>query len=366
VAITTFHDAADTNFEVVQLIRPDGTPATDPREAVSLTDAELRRLYEDMVVTRTLDQEFINLQRQGQLALYPSCRGQEAAQVGAGFAMSATDWMFPQYRELGVWVTRGVDPAGIGVMWRGSWHGGGDLLEHGSAMISIPIGTHALHAVGYALGAKLDHDPTVAIAFIGDGATSEGDVHEAMNFAGVLDVPCVFFVQNNQWAISVPLEHQTKAPTLAHKAIGYGMPGVRCDGNDVLASYAVVRDAVERARRGGGPTLVEAITYRMEAHTTSDDPTRYQPPAELAEWAGKDPIARYGVFLAGLGLWDDELQERSTRRGAEAAQHLRDAVYDAPDGPAVEVFDHVFHELTPALREQREQFVAERGEAPER
>jgi pyruvate dehydrogenase E1 component alpha subunit len=366
VAITTFHDAADTNFEVVQLIRPDGTPTTDAREAVSLSDTELRLLYEDMVVTRTLDQEFINLQRQGQLGLYPSCRGQEAAQVGAGFALRATDWMFPQYRELGVWVTRGVDPAGIGVMWRGSWHGGGDLLEHRSAPISIPIGTHALHAVGYALGAKLDHDSAVAIAFIGDGATSEGDVHEAMNFAAVLDAPCVFLVQNNQWAISVPLEHQTKAPTLAHKAIGYGMPGVRCDGNDVLASYAVVRDAVERARRGGGPTLVEAITYRMEAHTTSDDPTRYQPPAELADWASKDPIQRYRVFLDGLGLWDDELQEHSSRRGADAAQHLRDAVYDAPDGPAVEVFDHVFDELTPALREQREQFVAERGEAPER
>ena len=296
MATTTFHDPADTSLELVQLVRPDGTPTDDPRHPIVLNDSEYRSFYDAMVVTRTLDQEFINLQRQGQLALYPSCRGQEAAQVGAGYAMAQTDWMFPQYRELGVWVARGVDPAGIGVMWRGTWHGGGDLLEHGSAPISIPIGTHALHAVGYALGAALDRDPVAAIAFIGDGATSEGDVHEAMNFAAVLDAPCVFFVQNNQWAISVPVERQTKAPSLAHKAIGYGMPGVRCDGNDVLACYAVVQEAVDRARRGGGPTLIEAVTYRMEAHTTSDDPTRYQPREELDEWSRKDPIERYRAF----------------------------------------------------------------------
>ncbi|MFI5053658.1 MAG: pyruvate dehydrogenase (acetyl-transferring) E1 component subunit alpha [Acidimicrobiia bacterium] len=365
MATTTFHDSADTSLELVQLVRPDGTPTEDPRHPVTLTDAEHRSFYDTMVVTRALDQEFINLQRQGQLALYPSCRGQEAAQVGAGFAMAPNDWMFPQYRELGAWVARGVDPAGIGVMWRGTWHGGASLLEHCSAPISIPIGTHALHAVGYALGAALDGDPVVAVAFIGDGATSEGDVHEALNFAAVLDAPCVFFVQNNQWAISVPVERQTKAPSLAHKAIGYGMPGVRCDGNDVLACYAVVREAADRARRGGGPTFIEAVTYRMEAHTTSDDPTRYQPREELDEWARKDPIERYRVFLTLRGLWDEEFHDQSVQRGRVAAQHLRDAVYDAPDGPVVEVFDHVFTEITPVLREQREQLLAERAGLPD-
>jgi pyruvate dehydrogenase E1 component alpha subunit len=366
VVTTTFRDPADTTFELVQLVRPDGTPTDDPSHPVDLTESEYRSFYETMVVTRALDQEFINLQRQGQLALYPSCRGQEAAQVGAGFAISSVDWMFPQYRELGAWVARGVDPAGIGVMWRGTWHGGADLLEHCSAPICIPIGTHALHAVGYALGAALDHDPVVAVAFVGDGATSEGDVHEALNFAAVLNAPCVFFVQNNQWAISVPVERQTKAPSLAHKAIGYGMPGVRCDGNDVLACYSVVREAADRARQGGGPTLIEAVTYRMEAHTTSDDATRYQSRDELDEWARKDPIERYRAFLATKGLWDEGFHDASLERGRDAALRLRDAVYDAPDGPVVEVFDHVFSAMTPALREQRDEFLAECQEEPDR
>ena len=215
-----------------------------------------------MIVTRRLDEEFVNLQRQGQLGLFASCRGQEAAQVGAASALRPTDWLFPQYRELGAFVVRRIPPEAIAMMWRGVCHGGMDLLEYCSAPISIPVGTHALHAVGYAMGISLDGDDGVAAAFIGDGSLSEGDVHEALNMAGVFQAPCIFFVQNNQWAISVPASKQTRAATIAQKALAYGMPAVRCDGNDVLACSEAMIEAVLRARSGDGPTLIEAVTYR--------------------------------------------------------------------------------------------------------
>ena len=342
------------DLEPVQLVRPDGTRRANPTFSSSLSPAELLAMYDAMVATRRLDEEFVNLQRQGELALYPSCRGQEAAQVGAAAALDQHDWLFPQYRELGAWVWRGVDPGGIAVMWRGSWHGGADLLEHHSAPISIPVGTHALHAVGYAMGLALDREAAVTVACIGDGATSEGDVHEALNFAGVYSAPCVFLVQNNQWAISVPLSEQTRSASLAHKAIAYGMPGVRCDGNDVLATQAVMCWAANQARAGGGPALVEAVTYRMEAHTTSDDPTRYRTQAEVDSWAQLDPISRYERLLVREGVLTATAIQGAHDRGALMAQRLRGSVVGAPDADPDELFQHVFADPPPALLEQRE------------
>jgi len=341
------------DLEPIQLLQPDGRFLPDPRVEVELPPAEHLAMFEAMVVTRALDQEHVNLQRQGQLALFPSCRGQEAAQVGAASALQRDDMVFPQYRELGMWVVRGVDPVDVGMMWRGAWHGGLGLLEHQSATMTIPIGTHALHAVGYAMGIALDGDDTIAIACIGDGATSEGDVHEAMNFASVFEAPCVFFVQNNQYAISVPLREQTRAASIAHKAVAYGMPGVRCDGNDVLATYATMREAATFARNGGGPVLVEAVTYRMEAHTTSDDPTRYRSDAEVASWALLDPMIRYRAYLRGEAILTDALEAGFDERAAAVASRFRAEVFDAPDGDPLELFDHVFVEPTPALAEQR-------------
>jgi 2-oxoisovalerate dehydrogenase E1 component alpha subunit len=359
VATTMLSSQVVPDLEPVQLVRPDGTRADHHRYSSGLEGDELVALFDAMIVTRTVDQEFINLQRQGQLALYPSCKGQEAAQVGLAAALNERDWLFPQYRELGAWVWRGVDPGGVAVMWRGTWHGGADLLEHASAPISIPIGTQALHAVGFAMGIALDGESAVAVACIGDGATSEGDVHEAMNFAAVYKAPCVFFVQNNQWAISVPLREQTKSASIAHKAIAYGMPGVRCDGNDVLATQAVVKDAVERARQGGGPTLVEAVTYRLEAHTTSDDPTRYRSAQELEVWEQLDPLSRYDRMLQREGLLTDEIRAAIASRASAAAQRLRDAVVDVPAADPDDLFDYVFVEPTQALLEQREELRAE-------
>jgi pyruvate dehydrogenase E1 component alpha subunit len=347
------------SLEPVRLVSPDGTPASAPDRAAQITSQEMTRLYGTMVATRELDEEFVNLQRQGELALFPSCRGQEAAQVGAAAALRADDWLFPQYRELGVFLTRGIDPAGIGAMWRGTVHGGIGFAEHACAPISIPIGTHALHAVGAAMAASRLGEDSVTVAFIGDGATSEGDVHEALNFAAVYRAPCLFYVQNNQWAISVPLAEQLRAPSIAHKAVGYGMPGVRVDGNDVLACRMVVAEAAARARSGEGPTLIEAVTYRLGAHTTSDDPTRYRPAAEVASWEARDPIVRLHRYLAHRELWSDEIDQQAHLLAAQLRTRLRETVFGAPDPSPLESFDHVFLRPTAELEAQRAQLAAE-------
>lgn len=328
--------------EPVHLLDADGTYHEDPDHPIDLTDEQLRTLYRHMVVTRKVDKEAINLQRQGQLGVYASCMGQEAAQVGGAYALGDKDWVFPSYREMGAAVARGVDTGKLLHLFRGTWLSDHDPYEQQYALLSIPIGTQALHAAGFAMGAKFDENPIVVMAYFGDGATSEGDPHEAMNFAGVFDAPCIFFVQNNQYAISVPLSQQTAAPTLAHKAVGYGMPGLRCDGNDVLATYAVTKKAVDRARKGDGPALIEALTYRMEAHTTSDDPTRYRTKEELEAAAATDPIARFRLFLEKKDLWDDELQQRVEDEAAAEATRMRDEIYEAPHGDPMELFEHVY------------------------
>jgi len=350
---------ATVDLEPVQLVAPDGTPTAEGRYSRDLPAETLCWLYEMMVVTRDVDTEFMSLQRQGQLALYAPCRGQEAAQVGAAACLRKTDWLFPQYRELGVYLVRGIPPGHVGAAWRGTWHGGLEFTKKCCAPVSVPVGTHTLHAVGAAMAAQRLGEDSVTVAFLGDGATSEGDVHEALNFAGVFNTPCVFYVQNNQWAISVPVSRQTAAPSIAHKAIGYGMPGIRVDGNDVLACYAVMAEAVARARAGQGPTLIEAVTYRLGPHTTADDPSRYRTQEEVDRWAALDPIPRYRAYLQQTGLWSDRLEERVAARSKRMRAELRDAVFDAPDFDIDEVFTTVYAEITPGLEAQRRQIRAE-------
>ncbi|MEX2486127.1 MAG: pyruvate dehydrogenase (acetyl-transferring) E1 component subunit alpha [Nitriliruptoraceae bacterium] len=337
----------------VQLLREDGTPVDDPAWPIDLTDDELQQLHRWMVITRAVDREAINLQRQGQLAVYASCLGQEAAQVGSAAAMAATDWVFPSYRELGAATVRGIDPISLMHMYRGTWLADHDPLATRFGMLTIPIATQTLHATGFAMGTKLDGESTVTIVYLGDGATSEGDTHEALTFAGVFGAPIVFFVQNNQYAISVPVSRQTAAPTIAHKGIGYGIPGRRCDGNDVLASFAVTLDAVERARRGDGPTLIEAVTYRREAHTTSDDAGRYRSDDELADAERRDPIERFSRYLRDRGLLDDARDAAVATEAADAAAEVRSAIYDAPHGDPEELFAHVYAQEVHALDEDR-------------
>jgi len=345
--------------EPVTLIGPDGLPTAEQRYRRDLPPETLCWLYEMMVVTRDLDAEFVNLQRQGELALFASCRGQEAAQIGAAAALRKTDWFFPQYRELGVLLLRGIPLDRLAAVWRGSWHGGLGFTAKRCAPIAIPIGTHGLHAVGAAMAAQRLGEDSVTVAFVGDGATSTGDVHEACNFASVYRAPCVFFVQNNQWAISVPVSRQLAGPSIAHRAVGYGMPGVRVDGNDPLACYAVMAEAAARARQGGGPTLIEALTYRLGAHTTSDDPTRYRSQEELDRATALDPIPRYLAYLRHLGLFTGRLQQRVAAHSSRMRGELRQVVLAAADPDVTEVFDTTYAEITPALAAQRRDLRAE-------
>ncbi|MFT5223826.1 MAG: 2-oxoisovalerate dehydrogenase E1 component alpha subunit [Glaciecola sp.] len=328
--------------EPVHLLDADGTYHPNEEWPLDLKDEDFTALYKLMLTTRRVDKETINLQRQGQLGVYASCMGQEAAQVGSAYALLPEDWVFPSYRELGAALTRGVDQADLCHLWRGTWLTNHDPYEHNFGMLAIPIGTQALHATGFAMGAKFDDNPIVTMSYFGDGATSEGDPHEALNFAAVFEAPVIFFVQNNQWAISVPLSKQTAAPTIAHKAVGYGMPGLRCDGNDVLATVAVTKYAVERARRGEGPALIEAMTYRMEAHTTSDDTSRYRTKEEEAEAAQRDPIVRMRNFLKKQDLFTEELDREVEEHVAQQTTLLREEIYEAPHGDPYELFDHVY------------------------
>lgn len=343
----------------ITLIEPDGTATEEHRYRRDLPTETLCWLYENLILSRDLDGEFINLQRQGELALYASCRGQEAAQVGAAGCLRKTDWLFPQYRELGVFLIRGISVAQMAVIWRGSWHGGLNFTDKCCAPISIPIATHALHAVGAAMAAQRLGEDSVTVAFMGDGASSEGDAHEALNLAAVYRAPCVFYVQNNQWAISVPANEQYAASSIAHRAAGYGMPTIRVDGNDVLACYGAMQEAAAGARQGDGPTLIEAVTYRIGPHTTSDDPTRYRDDHEVEQWIQRDPITRYRKYLQNLGVLDERIEQRVATHSQRLRDQLRAAVVDAPDFDIGDMFEHVYAEMTPELVVQRHQLLTE-------
>src|SRR6478609_7654188 len=294
----------------LRLIDQDG--ADDPAGSAAIAPARipspelLREGYRRLVLARRLNDQADALVRQGRLAVYPSSHGQEACEVAAAMVLGDTDWLFPTYRDSVAVIARGVAPAEAMVLLKGDWHSGYDVRAHRVAPQATPLATQLLHAVGFAQAAKHRGEDTVVLALCGDGATSEGDFHEAMNFAAVFHVPVVFFVQNNEFAISVPFSRQTAAPSLAHKAVGYGMPGQRVDGNDVAAVLAVLTEAVDRARAGGGPSLVEAHTYRMQAHTNADDDTRYREREEVQAWLARDPLRRLRTHLRAVGALDDE------------------------------------------------------------
>ncbi len=340
-------------------LNPQGTlPPAVAIEEAGLDRARLVDLYRWMVVIRRADAEALNLQRQGELGLWGQFLGQEAAQVGATLALHPDDWIFPSYREFGMGMCRGIDPAAMLYLFRGLTHGGWDPASHHFAPLAIPVASQVLHAVGYALGCKFDHSSQVVLACFGDGATSEGDWHEGMNFAGVFKCPVVFLCQNNHWAISVPLEKQT-AGRIAERAAGYGFPGVRIDGNDVLTVYAVVRAAAERARRGDGPTLIEAVTYRMGAHSSADDPTRYRSDDQLAAWSPRDPIVCYEAWLRAEGHLDDARAGAIRAEADAVAQTMRTKLVKAPVSPPSEVlFDGVYTSPSRTFQAERDEFAA--------
>ncbi|WP_338698499.1 pyruvate dehydrogenase (acetyl-transferring) E1 component subunit alpha [Streptomyces sp. Q6] len=346
--------------ELIQLLTPEGKRvknATYDRYVADVTDDELRGLYRDMVMTRRFDAEATALQRQGELGLWASLLGQEAAQIGSGRATREDDYVFPTYREHGVAWCRGVDPTNLLGMFRGVNHGGWDPNSNNFHLYTIVIGSQTLHATGYAMGVAKDGADSAVIAYFGDGASSQGDVLEAFNFGAVYNAPVVFFCQNNQWAISEPTERQMRAP-LYQRAQGFGFPGVRVDGNDVLACLAVTRWALERARNGEGPTLVEAFTYRMGAHTTSDDPSKYRADEERQAWEAKDPILRLRSYLETRTDTDEAFFADLDVESEALGKRVREVVRAMPDPGHLAIFENVYADGHALVDEERAQFAA--------
>lgn len=345
--------------EPVRFVAEDGTAATPPEGYAAPSTDRLLRAYRRMVVGRRFDQQATALVRQGRLAVYPSSLGQEACQIGGGLALAVGDWLFPTYRDSMALVAHGLDPAEVLELLRGSWHCGYDPYLVRVAPQCTPLATQLPHAAGLAFALRRNGGDEVVLAFTGDGGTSEGDFHEALNFAAVTHAPVVFLVQNNGYAISVPLAKQTAAPALAYKGVGYGIPSEQVDGNDVVAVLSVLDDAVARARRGDGPSLVEAHTYRIEAHTNADDATRYRSDDEVARWRAADPLTRLETYLRGQGRLSDADVEAATAAAEEFAAEVRTRMNQEPEAQPLELFDHIYAERTRPLAAQRDALADE-------
>jgi pyruvate dehydrogenase E1 component alpha subunit len=342
--------------KMFQILKPDGT--LQPGMRAPLDEQQTFNLYKKMLFIRLADQRALMLQRQGRLGTYAPIWGQEACQVGSAFVLQKGDWVFPAFREIGAALMVGISLKNFFLYWMGNEMGSRAPEGINFMPISIPVGTHPLHAVGVGWAAKIRGDKIVTVAYFGDGATSEGDFHEAMNFAGVFKTPTLFFCQNNQYAISVPRSLQTASKTIAQKAIAYGFDGIQVDGNDLFAVFAATHEAVEKARSGEGPVLIEGVTFRFGPHTTADDPTKYRTEKEIEPWKPLDPLVRLRFYLKEKGLWNEEADQRITE---EAQKEIDQAVKDAESVPVPEVediFRYVYSEMTPQLKEQLEYLKA--------
>jgi 2-oxoisovalerate dehydrogenase E1 component alpha subunit len=348
---------------LIQLLTPEGERIDHPDYPVDLTGEDIRAMYRDLVLVRRIDTEAISLQRQGELGIWASLLGQEAAQIGSGRALGPDDMAFPTYREHGVAWCRGIDPVKLLELYRGVSHGGWDPKEYKFHLYTIVIGAQTLHATGYAMGIQRDGAVgsdgagEAVIVYFGDGATSQGDVNEAFVWGSVFNAPIVYFCQNNQWAISEPLEKQSRIP-LYQRARGFGFPGLRVDGNDVLACYAVTKKALQAAREGQGPTLIEAVTYRMGAHTTTDDPTRYRLAAELETWKLKDPIERVTAHLVRNEMADEKFFADLEAESNQVGARIRKACQEMADPDPLTIFENVYAEPSPLLELERDQYAA--------
>ncbi|NNN02784.1 MAG: pyruvate dehydrogenase (acetyl-transferring) E1 component subunit alpha [Acidimicrobiaceae bacterium] len=342
--------------ELVQLLTPEGQRVEHPDYTSSLSNEKIFSMYRDMVIIRRLCNESTSLQRQGQLALWAPIQGQEAAQIGAGRALNPMDFTFPTYREHGIAWSRGVPPANMLRLFRAVSNGGWDPYTYRHSVPTIVLGNQVLNAVGYAMGIQRDGAEEAVMTFFGDGASSQGDVLEGFVWAASFNAPVVFFCQNNQWGISTPMSTQSKVP-LYRRARGFGFPGIRVDGNDLLAVYEVARTALENARAGGGPTLIEAYTYRMGAHTTSDDPTRYRVEAEVEVWKHRDPIERVKALLVHEAHTTQAEFEAVDAEAEELALQLRVDVLAMGRPDPITMFDNVYAEAHPLIDEGRREMV---------
>lgn len=341
--------------EMLCFLAPDGTytgPETPP-----LDDERVRQMYREMLLLRIYDRKAVSLQRQGRFGTYAQMEGQEASMVASTYPLQPQDWMVTTYRETGSMWLHGVPLSSLSLYWMGNEFG--SHMPEGVRVlpISIPVGSHPLHAVGLAYAGKYRQDDSIAITYFGDGATSEGDVHEAMNLAGVYQLPCVFFCQNNQYAISVPVRQQSASPTIAQKAVAYGFPGVRVDGNDVFAVYQAVKEAVQRARQGAGPSLIEAYTYRLGAHTTADDPTKYRDAAEEEAWRERDPLTRVQEYLRQREQWSEDWEHELLETCTAEVEDAMNEAEATPQPPPQDMFRYMYADMPPALQEQEAALV---------
>ena len=338
-------------------LRPDGTVDPDCALDIHVSPALARTLYREMLLARRLDQEAYNLQRQGELGLWLSCRGQEAAQVGSAHAVRPTDWIFPAYREHAVGVVRGLTPSELLSQWRGCSHGGWDPARYRLHIYSLVLGTQTLHATGFAMGVRFDGADEVVLAYVGDGATSEGDVNEAFNWAIVSRAPIVFFCQNNQWAISTRVDNQTGTP-LHQRAAGFGLDSVYVDGNDAIAVHAVTQAVVDRVRAGGAPGFVEAVTFRMAGHSTSDDPSKYRNADETAAWERRDPLTRLAAFMEARGWSEPAWLAAVNEEANQLAAETRAACLALPEPRLADVFDNTLTRTSAPLAQEHAEFTA--------
>ena len=321
----------------------------------------LLKLYRAMLLGRRFDERMLSLQRQGRIGTFAPTSGQEASQVGSAAVLRPTDWMVPSFREAAAQIWRGAPMENI-ILYFGGYNEGGRIEDNSKDLpISVPVASQILHAVGLGWAVNYRKTDEVVMTFFGDGATSEGDFHEGMNFAGVYQTPVIFLCQNNHWAISVPRSKQTRSETLAQKALGYGIPGIQVDGNDILAVYAAAKEAVDRARSGGGPTMIECVTYRITMHTTADDPKRYRTDEEVEGWKKKDPLVRFEKYLTDKGVAaKDTFQalETEVKEDIQTAVDRAEELMKKLDDP-LHMFEHAYAELPPSLKEQRAELAEE-------
>lgn len=339
--------------EMIQIMDQEGV-IVHPEWMPSLSVEEMLKMYKIMVLSRVTDTKVLQFQRQGRILTYAPNLGQEATQVGSIASARQTDWVGTSFRELGIWLYKGASLYNILLYWYGNEFGMKMDKEVRILPVNIPIASQFQHATGIAYASKYKGEDDVALAYVGDGGTSQGDFHEALNFASIKNTPNVFIIQNNQFAISTRRTVQTKAKTLAQKSIAYGMPGIQVDGNDVFAMYAVTKEAIERARSGKGPTLIEAYTYRLGAHTTSDDPSVYRDESEVNEWKKKDPIDRFRKYLIANGHWDEERDQALFEEREEFVKEIFVKVEKSGLVPLEEVFDYIYAEKTDNLVSQYE------------
>jgi pyruvate dehydrogenase E1 component alpha subunit len=353
-------------IEYLSILSEDGN--VDQVLEPDIPDELLLKLHRAMVLNRRFDERLLSLQRQGRIGTFAPITGQEASQLGAVATLEDGDWLLPSFREMAAEVWRGKSLESILLVYGGYNEGGTIPGGINNLPVSIPVGTQTIHAVGLAYAIKYRREKNVAMVFFGDGATSEGDFHEALNFAGVFQTPAIFVCQNNHWAISIPRSQQSRSETLAQKALAYGIPGIQVDGNDILAVYTAAKECVERARSGGGPSMIECLTYRMSMHTTADDPKRYRKDEDLKEWSKRDPLSRFQKYLVKKGLLS---QKGINSLEEEIKQEIKEAVagYEKKQkefGDPILMFDHVFEELPPYLKEQRAELSRELAEEEEK